>query len=257
VEGLKLAFLMVHLQPPMFTLPPPVRYDMAIYFDDPMGKESMLTLRFCQIDDAKQLNILAKSGLKYIIPLEISPNSNLMKLAVMNHASGEVCVVERPVSLTMTEPFNISSLMLFNPQEDVPFFQNPEEYETLKFLSKEHQDYPHPLQLHGITYVPTLKADFKTSDFLGFMFSIKDSLTSKEILKPFKVFIIIKDKNDQTVFRRELIKSQAHYEGYFYQYWGAIPLTKFIPDPYQMQIVITHPDSTKAAILTRDFRVIT
>ncbi|TKJ28754.1 hypothetical protein CEE39_09805, partial [bacterium (candidate division B38) B3_B38] len=95
VEGLKLAFLMVHLQPPMFTLPPPVRYDMAIYFDDPMGKESMLTLRFCQIDDAKQLDILAKSGLKYIIPLEISPNSNLMKLAVMNHASGEVCVVER------------------------------------------------------------------------------------------------------------------------------------------------------------------
>ncbi len=257
VEGLKLAFLMLHLQPAMFTLPPPVRYDMAIYFDDPMGKDSMLTIRYCQIDDKKQLDILAKSGLKYIIPLEISPNSNLMKLSVMNHASGEVCVVERPVSLAMTDPFNISSLMLFNPQEDVPFFQNPEEYETLKFLSKEHQDYPHPLQLHGITYVPCLKAEFKISDFLGFMFSIKDSLASKEILKPFKVVIIIKDKNDQTVFRRELIKFQAHHKGYFYQYWAAIPLKKFIPDPYRLQIVITHPDSTKTAIMEKDFRVIT
>ena len=257
VEGLKLAFLMVYFSPQMFALPPPVRYDLAIYFDDPLGKESMLTLRFCQIDDAKQLNMLAKSGLKYLIPVEISPNSNLMKLAVMNHTSGEVCVVERPVDLTMTDPFNIGSLMLFNPQEAVPFFQNPTEYETLKFLSRAAEDYPHPLQLHGITYVPSLKAEFKTSEFLGFLFTIKDSLASKEILKPFGVLIIIKDKNNQTVFRRELIKYQAHYEGYFYQYWAAIPLKKFIPDRYQMQIIITHPDSTKAAILKKDFRVIT
>lgn len=257
VEGLKLAFLMAYFPPQMFALPPTVRYDLAIYFDDPMGKDSMLTLRFCQIDDDKQLKRLAKTGLKYLIPLEVSPNSNLMKLAVMNHTSGEVCVVERPVSLTMTDPFNIGSLMLFNPQEDIPFFQNLEEYENLIFLSKASEDYPHPLQLHGITYVPPLKSEFKTSELLGFMFTIKDTLSSKETLKPFRVFIIVKDKNDQTVFQRELIKFQAHYKGYFYQYWAAIPLIKFIPDPYQLQIVITHTDSTKTAIMTKDFRVIT